>query len=104
MAELYSGSIGSLDSDGCLDGHPALQEKSESEKERDRGFAAIALPWLPNVKRFALSLTRNEPDTDDLVQETFLRAHRYWASFRQGSDVDCRRWLLTICRNVFASD
>jgi hypothetical protein len=58
MAELYSGSIGSLDSDGCLDGHPALQEKSESEKERDRGFAAIALPWLPNVKRFALSLSQ----------------------------------------------
>ena len=68
------------------------------------GFAATALPWLPNVKRFALSLTRNEPDADDIVQETFLRAHRYWSSFRAASDTDCRKWLLTICRNVFTTN
>lgn len=68
------------------------------------GFAATALPWLPNVKRFALSLTRNEADADDIVQETFLRAHRYWSSFRAESETDCRKWLLTICRNVFTTN
>jgi RNA polymerase sigma-70 factor (ECF subfamily) len=72
------------------------------EPTGDRGeFAAAALPWLPNVKRFALSLTRNESDADDIVQETYLRAQRYWRSFRQQTDDDCRRWLLTICRNAF---
>lgn len=70
----------------------------------DGGFAATALPWLPNVKRFALSLTRNEPDADDIVQETYLRAQRYWSSFRSGNETDCRKWLLTICRNVFTTN
>ena len=104
MAELYSASTGSLDSEGFLDGNPPLQEKLESDTERDRGFAATALPWLSNIKRFALSLTRNEANADDLVQETFLRAHRYWSSFSQGGDDECRRWLLTICRNVFSTN
>jgi RNA polymerase sigma-70 factor, ECF subfamily len=71
----------------------------ESISERDRDFAAATLPLMPNVKRYALALTRNESDADDIVQETYLRAHRYWRTFE--SATDCRRWLLTICRNAF---
>jgi len=51
------------------------------------------------VHRFALSLTRDECDADDVVQDTFLRAYRSWHTYLPGSD--CRRWLFTICRNVF---
>jgi RNA polymerase sigma-70 factor (ECF subfamily) len=81
------------------DTHQPTPLSSESSRERDREFAAAALPLMPNVKRYALALTRNESDADDIVQETYLRAHRYWRSFESASD--CRRWLLTICRNVF---
>jgi RNA polymerase sigma-70 factor (ECF subfamily) len=63
------------------------------------GFELIALPHIESVGRFALSLTRNEADADDLVQETFLRAFRGWHTFQPGTD--CRRWLFTICRNAF---
>src|SRR5438445_1420726 len=66
---------------------------------RDEEFARDALPWLDDVYRFALSLTRDEADADDVVQETFLRAYRSWHTFIPGTD--CRRWLFTICRNVF---
>lgn len=62
-------------------------------------FRAEALRWLPNVARYARLLTRNPSDTDDLVQETYLRAYTNWHTFRPGSD--CRRWLFTICRNLF---
>lgn len=72
---------------------------SESNRERDREFTAATLPLMPNVKRYALALTRSEADADDIVQETYLRAYRYWDTFESGSD--CRKWLLTICRNVF---
>jgi RNA polymerase sigma-70 factor (ECF subfamily) len=71
----------------------------ESIRERDREFAAATLPLMPGVKRYALALTRNESDADDIVQETYLRAHRYWRSFESSND--CRKWLLTICRNAF---
>ena len=69
------------------------------DTERDSAFERDALPWLDDVYRFALSLTRDEADADDVVQETFLRAYRSWHTFIPGTD--CRRWLFTICRNVF---
>jgi RNA polymerase sigma-70 factor (ECF subfamily) len=66
---------------------------------RDACFDQEALCWIDDVYRFASSMTRNEADADDLVQETYLRAYRSWHTFRPGSD--CRRWLFTICRNIF---
>ena len=71
----------------------------EQKLERDRQFERDALPWLDDVYRFALSLTRDEADAEDVVQETYLRAYRSWDTFQPGSDA--RRWLFTICRNVF---
>ena len=65
----------------------------------EEDFRAEALRWLPNVSRYARLLTRNQSDADDLTQETFLRACVNWTTFRPGSD--CRKWLFTICRNVF---
>ncbi|MEO5818117.1 MAG: sigma-70 family RNA polymerase sigma factor [Gemmatimonadaceae bacterium] len=66
---------------------------------KDAAFESEALPWLDDVYRFALSLTRDESDADDVVQETYLRAYRSWHTFIPGTE--CRRWLFTICRNVF---
>lgn len=44
-------------------------------------------------------MTRDESDAEDVVQDTYLRALRSWRTF--APDSDCRRWLFTICRNVF---
>src|SRR5580765_6875812 len=68
-------------------------------KTRESAFEREAIPWIDDVHRFALSLTRDECDADDVVQDTFLRAYRSWHTYMPGSD--CRRWLFTICRNVF---
>jgi RNA polymerase sigma-70 factor (ECF subfamily) len=62
-------------------------------------FEREAMHWLPAVARFALSLTRSQPDADDLVQETYLQAFRGWHTFRVGDDG--RRWLFTICKHLF---
>jgi RNA polymerase sigma-70 factor, ECF subfamily len=72
---------------------------SAEQRDYDLSFEREALPWLDDVYRFALSLTRNEADADDIVQETYLRAYRSWHTFERGSDA--RRWLFTICRNAF---
>ena len=64
------------------------------------GFVEEAIPHLDAVYRFALRLSRgHEAEAQDLVQDTFLRAHRGWEGFRLGTN--CRSWLLTICRNSF---
>lgn len=62
-------------------------------------FSALALTALDDVYRFARSLTRDEADAEDVVQEAYLRAFRSWKTFQTGTDV--RRWLFTIARNVF---
>ena len=71
----------------------------DARRERDLRFEREALPWMDDVYRFARSLTRNEADAQDVVQETYLRAYKSWDTFLPGSDA--RRWLFTICRNVF---
>jgi len=72
---------------------------SDAHHERQRTFHDVALRWLPDVTRFARSLTRDDAATDDLVQETFLRAWRHWDSFTPGSEA--RAWLFTIARNTW---
>ena len=62
-------------------------------------FSTSALASLDDVYRFARSLTRDESDAEDVVQETYLRAFRSWMTFQEGTDI--RRWLFTIARNVF---
>jgi RNA polymerase sigma-70 factor, ECF subfamily len=65
----------------------------------DAGFEQQALRWLDDVYRFSMSMTHNRDDAQDLVQETFLRAYRFWHTFQPGTDA--RRWLFTICHNCF---
>ena len=76
-----------------------MVESPDAKREQDQRFEKEALPWMDDVYRFARSMTHDEADADDLVQETYLRAYRAWHTFEPGSD--CRRWLFTICRNVF---
>ena len=54
------------------------------------------------IYRFALHLTRNRPDADDLYQETALKAYRAWA--RLPCDANHRAWLYRITSNTFLSD
>lgn len=64
------------------------------------GFAEEALPWLDAVYRFSIRLTRGDQDAaEDLVQDTFLRAHRFWDRYERGSNA--KSWLFTICRNTY---
>ena len=70
-----------------------------NQSSRDQEFRAFALPHLDAIARVARALARPGADADDLVQETFLRAYRYWHTYDGASD--CRRWLATICRNAY---
>ncbi|MDB4892540.1 MAG: hypothetical protein JWL61_4395 [Gemmatimonadetes bacterium] len=76
-----------------------MAEPVPSTSDRDTEFARVALPLLPVVARVAQALTKDAADTEDLVQDTFLKAYRHWNTFVPGSD--CRRWLSAICRNTF---
>lgn len=84
-------------------GRPRESAPEPSEKARGieaEGFAEEALPWLDAVYRFSMRLTKGDEDAaEDLVQETFLRAHRFWHTYERGTNA--KSWLFTICRNTF---
>ncbi len=63
------------------------------------GFEKETLDALDSVYRFALQLTKDPCDCDDLVQDTFLRAYRSRHQYRLGTN--CGAWLFTICHNLW---
>ncbi len=50
------------------------------------------------VRRLLVSMSRDLNLTDDLLQETYLLAHRGWEGYHGG---DARAWLTAIARNAF---
>jgi RNA polymerase sigma factor (sigma-70 family) len=68
----------------------AAQHMAESVEE-------CLLPHLDAAYNLARWLVRNKQDAEDVVQEAYLRALRFWGDFRGG---DSRPWLLKIVRNT----
>jgi RNA polymerase sigma factor (sigma-70 family) len=60
-------------------------------------FNALMLPHMDAAYNLARWLTGNADDASDVVQESFLRAIRFFGSYRGGV---ARAWLLTIVRNT----
>src|SRR3712207_6043490 len=54
---------------------------------------------LSPLRRYARSLTRDETQAEDLVQDTLVRAYERCGSFRSGGNL--RGWLLSILHNTF---
>jgi RNA polymerase sigma-70 factor (ECF subfamily) len=65
---------------------------------RDERFEAEMLPQMRSLFGAAYRMTGNAHDAEDLVQETFLRAHRAFDRFEPGSNA--RAWLHTILQRV----
>jgi RNA polymerase sigma-70 factor, ECF subfamily len=68
-----------------------------NESHQPDDFEQVVFPHLNAAYNLARWLMRNNPDAEDVVHESFLRANRYFASFRGG---DARAWLLGIVRNT----
>src|SRR5262245_33957364 len=57
------------------------------------------MPHMSALYSAALRMTRNPTDAEDLVQETYLRAYRGFAGFRDGTNL--KAWLYKILTNTF---
>lgn len=64
-----------------------------------REFEELTLPHLDPLFSAALRLTKNERDAEDLVQDTFLRAYRFFDKFERGTNI--KAWLFKILTNTF---
>jgi RNA polymerase sigma-70 factor, ECF subfamily len=71
-------------------------------QQRYAEFEKEAVPFMDAVYNFALRMTNDEDDADDLVQETFLKAFRFFDKFEKGTN--CKAWLFRILKNSYIND
>ena len=62
-------------------------------------FAEQAMEHMGSLYTAALRMTRNPADAEDLVQETYLKAYRAFASFQEGTNL--KAWLYRILTNTY---
>ena len=80
---------------------PSLARRARPNQEQLR-FERAVRPWLQSLRALALRLSRSTAEADDLVQETVLRAWRYWPRYTERDS--CRAWLQRILSNTFVSE
>lgn len=73
--------------------------KSAALQTRHEEFEREALPHIDALYNFALRMTGDPDDADDLLQDTYLKAYRFFDKFEKGTN--CKAWLFRIMKNSY---
>ncbi|MCX6168393.1 MAG: sigma-70 family RNA polymerase sigma factor [Ignavibacteriales bacterium] len=65
-------------------------------------FNSEVIPHLSSLKNYALKMTNDNDDSEDLLQDTLLKAFRFFDNYKKGSNA--RAWLFKIMKNSFIND
>src|SRR5262249_23117506 len=79
-------------------GIKTLPQKSLQQTMPRQTFEEVVLPHLDAAFNYARWLTKSEADAEDVVQDAYVRALRFFSSLRND---DARSWLLAIVRNTW---
>jgi RNA polymerase sigma-70 factor (ECF subfamily) len=75
-----------------------MAQAATDDALRER-FERDVLPLLPSLYGAAMRMTRDPTDAEDLLQDTYLRAYRGFAGFKEGTNL--KAWLYRILTNSF---
>ncbi len=73
-----------------------------AKSESHNIFEKELFPHMEALKTFAYHLTYNEDDADDLVQETYLKAHKFIENYDSGTNA--KAWLFKILKNAYINE
>ena len=73
--------------------------KTSAATDRRQEFEDVVLVHLDSLYNGALRMSRNREDAEDLVQDTVLKAFRFFDKFERGTNI--RAWLFTILTNTY---
>ena len=80
----------------------ARNAMAKKEDQQGWNFEAAAMPFVDSLYNTAYRMTRNAEDAEDLVQETYLKAYRYYDKFEEGTNF--KAWLFKIMKNTFINN
>lgn len=86
----------------ALQNDPAEHAEIKATRVTPDRFKSDVIALLPQLRRFALSLTRSVPDADDLVQEACATAFLKWRQYDPSQPLD--RWMMRVLRNLWVSE
>ena len=72
---------------------------NSDEQKLNQEFERQAVPHMDALYNYAVKMTGDSDDASDLIQETYLKAFRFWEKFEQGTN--CKAWLFRIMKNTF---
>ena len=65
-------------------------------------FDSQVMPYVDSLYNTAYRMTRSAEDAEDLVQETFFKAYKYYDKFEEGTNL--KAWLFKILKNTFINN
>lgn len=81
---------------------PILFSILNDDEQLYASFKSEAEPHMDALYNFAISLTTDRDDAYDLVQDTYLKAFRFFDKFEKGTN--CKAWLFRIMKNTYIND
>jgi len=76
-----------------------INQNSEREWNEQNEFEAITFPFMKELNAVALRLTKNKDEAEDLIQNTYLKAFRFFHKFQKGTNA--KAWLFKIMYRLF---
>jgi RNA polymerase sigma-70 factor (ECF subfamily) len=76
--------------------------KKPMDQSKGWDFEAAAMPFVDSLYNTAFRMTRNAEDAEDLVQESYLKAYKYYDKFQEGTNF--KAWLFKILKNTFINN
>lgn len=73
--------------------------RAQNAEDKKKEFEEIAFQYMDSLYGAALRMTRDGNDAQDLVQDAYLRAYRFFGKFEKGTNF--KAWLFRILKNVY---
>lgn len=79
-----------------------MAELTKDELQKQEDFEEEIVPHLDAMYNFALRLTSDPSDAEDLVQDTIVKAFRFFSSYEKGTNA--KAWLFRILKNSYINN
>lgn len=79
-----------------------MDKLTGTEIQKQQDFNEEMLPHLDAIYNFALRLTSDPNDAEDLVQDTIVKAFRFFSSYEKGTNA--KAWLFRILKNSYINN